>query len=455
MANRRLTTEEVVSRVKEMYGDSVITDKINYTKNTEKITLVCPIHGEYQKRANEVLKGKGNCPKCARNSLSLIQFKERANILFNSFYDYTKVNFRSTHDKIIITCPIHGDFTKEVREHLSGQGCPKCKGWHKTVEDIITEFKEVQGDNKYDYSLIKTYKNNNEKLPIICHEKDEYGNEHGIFYQSYTTHKKGHGCHKCSNMLIYNTDYFFNKIKELYSDENGNLIYDYSLVKEVRRSTDKLKIICPKHGEFVKTASEHLNGQGCPMCKGKHKTTEIFVYELKEIFGESLIYDKVNYVNAREKVCLICPKHGEFFAMPNNLLYGKGCPICHESKLERKIAAILTKNNIEFERQKTFDWLVYVDKQKLDFYIESLNLAIECQGIQHIIKENRLFNKDLITIKRDFNKFKLCVENKVNILYVFDDNINLDVIFSDEELSQIYNSKNSIHLNQLVDYLKQ
>ena len=202
MANHKLTNDEVIRRIKEKYGTKIDTSKVDYQGNNKKIILICPKHGEYSKRANEVFQGKGECPKCKRHMLTIDEFKMKANKFYHGKYDLSKVSFKNTHDKITLICPEHGEFVKEVREFLNGQGCPKCIGRHKTVEDIIKIFNDVQGD-KYDYSMIKEYKNNNEKLPIICHEKDENGNEHGIFYQSFTTHKKGHGCPKCAKEKRY------------------------------------------------------------------------------------------------------------------------------------------------------------------------------------------------------------------------------------------------------------
>lgn len=197
MANHKLTNDEVIKRIKEQYGNKIDTSKVDYQGIRQKITLICPKHGEYSKRASDVFKGKGECPKCKRNMLTLDEFKFKANQTYHGKYDLSKVSFKSTHDKITLICPEHGEFVKEVREFLNGQGCPKCTGRNKTVDDVIKDFTNTHRD-KYDYSMITEYRNNRQKLPIMCHEKDADGNEHGIFYQDYTTHKKGHGCQKCA-----------------------------------------------------------------------------------------------------------------------------------------------------------------------------------------------------------------------------------------------------------------
>lgn len=50
-----------------------------------------------------------------------------------------------------------------------------------------------------------------------------------------------------------------------------NYKYDYSLVSSVFKKTNKIKIICPKHGEFVQLAQSHIISKcGCPKCKASH-----------------------------------------------------------------------------------------------------------------------------------------------------------------------------------------
>ena len=44
----------------------------------------------------------------------------------------------------------------------------------------------------------------------------------------------------------------------------------------------------------------------------KKKTTEEFVEESKKVHGNKYDYSKVNYINNRTKICIVCPEHGEF-----------------------------------------------------------------------------------------------------------------------------------------------
>lgn len=106
--------------------------------------------------------------------------------------------------------------------------------------------------------------------------------------------------------------------------------YDYSNVKYINYNT-KVCIICPTHGEFWQKPSDHLNGHGCSKCKGVcQNTKEDFIAKAKKIHGDKYDYSKVEYVNNKTKVCIICPTHGEFWQKPNCHLSGDRCPKCNK-----------------------------------------------------------------------------------------------------------------------------
>ena len=58
----------------------------------------------------------------------------------------------------------------------------------------------------------------------------------------------------------------------------------------------------------------------------KRLTKENFIERAKNVHGDKYDYSKVEYKNARTKVCIICPIHGEFWQVPSSHLKGIGCP---------------------------------------------------------------------------------------------------------------------------------
>ena len=118
--------------------------------------------------------------------------------------------------------------------------------------------------------------------------------------------------------------------------------YNYSKVDYINSRT-KVCIICPEHGEFWQTPNSHLQGCGCPLCsKTKKKNTNGFIQKAKQVHGDKYDYSKVNYVNSQTKVCIICPEHGEFWQTPNSHLQGCGCPKCSKDITQYKLSSNLT-----------------------------------------------------------------------------------------------------------------
>lgn len=108
--------------------------------------------------------------------------------------------------------------------------------------------------------------------------------------------------------------------------------YDYSKVVYVNNST-KVEIICPEHGSFWQLPAGHLRGSECLKCfiKKERLTTEQFISKAKQKYGDKYDYSKVNYVDGKTKICIICPKHGEFWQLPFNHLR-QNCPKCRKLK---------------------------------------------------------------------------------------------------------------------------
>lgn len=71
------------------------------------------------------------------------------------------------------------------------------------------------------------------------------------------------------------------------------------------------------------------------------RTTEEFISLAKIKHGDKYDYSKVEYVDKKTKVCIICPEHGEFWQTPDSHLQGKGCRLCgwqHSSQIQMKSA---------------------------------------------------------------------------------------------------------------------
>lgn len=108
--------------------------------------------------------------------------------------------------------------------------------------------------------------------------------------------------------------------------------YDYS--KTVyNKMKEKVCIICPEHGEFYQQPRHHLSGNNCPICNPYHSLDlDAFLQRSREVHGDKYDYSKVMFKGNRTKVCIICSVHGEFWQLPPNHMRGSGCPFCADEK---------------------------------------------------------------------------------------------------------------------------
>ena len=100
--------------------------------------------------------------------------------------------------------------------------------------------------------------------------------------------------------------------------------------------------------------------------------------------GDKYDYSKVEYVNNHTKVCIICPKHGEFWQRPILHMNGYGCPKCiTTSKGSEYVKKLLEEFDVEYLTEYKFDDCRNKLPLPFDFYIPDHNICIEYDGIQH------------------------------------------------------------------------
>lgn len=125
-------TEKFIKKAVEIHGNKYDYSKVDYKGCKEKVTIICPIHGEFQQSPNGHLSGRG-CQKCgriyrryARCTESSGSFINHARKVHGNKYDYSKVKYKGSEIPICLICPLHGEFWIAARDHLDGRGCRKC-----------------------------------------------------------------------------------------------------------------------------------------------------------------------------------------------------------------------------------------------------------------------------------------------------------------------------------------
>jgi very-short-patch-repair endonuclease/uncharacterized C2H2 Zn-finger protein len=379
------TKDKFIIEAIETHGDTYDYSKVEYKNNMCKVIIICKEHGEFLQVAGSHLQGH-RCKKCStiikakKQTGSTEDFISRAIEIHGDKYDYSKVEYINSNEKIIIICKEHGEFLQNAKGHIQKKsGCPKCGriklGNIRTLSmyEFIERATTKHGD-KYDYSKVE-YINYNENVIIIC-------KKHGEFKQKPQQHLSGNGCSKCGKVYKRNTNEYIEHAKKIHGDT-----YDYS--KTIfNRAKDKLIITCKKHGDFEQESYCHSIGVGCPVCKSEHvgNIRRLSIYEFMERavtkHGDKFDYSKVEYINSNEKVIIICKIHGEFKQTPSLHFGGCGCPICvnkTEAKLYENILPIYPSLLTQFKQ----DWCKRTSYLPYDFCIPEYKIIIELDGRQH------------------------------------------------------------------------
>lgn len=317
--------------------------------------------------------------------------------------------------------------------------------------EIIWKCIQKQG-YKYDYRKIKNQPRHSVGT-FIC-------DIHGEFNQSIDNHLAGKGCSECSKdarriKMTKNLYDFLIKLRNRFGDEIDNLDFSKSIYV---KSKLPMTVTCKIHGDFKISPNKLLSGEGCKYCnfekmgEKRRISKEEFIKRAIKLntldngyvryeYDKILDMDKISYDTEVEIFCKKCKKY--FKQTVNNHLVGKGCSHCQMSKMEERIMHFLEYNKINYiylYRNKNI-----LSKQSLDFYLEDLNVAIECQGRQHFNKvELDRFNFNKI-LERDIRKNKICLDNNIKLIYFTESNLINDDIFTNPIFQGIYNKENLIY----------
>lgn len=265
-----MTYDKFTKIIEEKYGNIYKTNPWSGEVSCHsKIRMICPIHGEVEQVISYLMYHDYGCPCCYKESVSKIKYDNfvvKANKVHNNKYTYPNFFFKNVQQKIIIICPIHGEFEQTINNHISDCGCPSCgkielsESKKHTKESIIEKFKQTHGDF-YDYSKME-YSTIRKPIKIICPI-------HGEFEQMPQTHIRGSGCQECAK--IKNSidtksrfGYSYEKLVEIFNEKHNNK-YTYPKFEYIN-TYQKIDIICPIHGVFNQQIHSHKNRSGCPEC---------------------------------------------------------------------------------------------------------------------------------------------------------------------------------------------
>jgi len=288
----KLTTEEFVSRAREIHGaNTYFYSSTKYVSAHKKVIITCPKHGDFlMTPANHThLSKPQGCSECGnervRKKLSsdVATFVSRAKLKHQDnekpIYNYSKVIYKTARDRVIIICPKHGDFEQIAHHHLIGHGCPVCASEHRGIQnrkDFDTFVIESQKTHGEKYTYIKLFRRDKRAHALIrC-------THHGEFVQECTNHLSGHGCPVCGNHMSKAEMEICDFIKQLGIDVVRN---DRIVIKP-----KELDIIVPEKKFAIEYCGNYwhseLNGKTRKYHLDKLKLTEAAGYRLLTIFED-------------------------------------------------------------------------------------------------------------------------------------------------------------------------
>lgn len=149
-------TIDFINKAVIIHGKRYEYSKSEYYNAHTKLTITCPIHGDFLIRPSNHIGGHQGCKKCGierrpqNKTKSIENFILNANIIHKNKYDYSKAIYTDSYTKLIITCPVHGDFLMRPNAHIGGhQGCKLCnKNRYKSVNDYQGTTKICKSCNK-------------------------------------------------------------------------------------------------------------------------------------------------------------------------------------------------------------------------------------------------------------------------------------------------------------------
>jgi hypothetical protein len=138
--------ERFLEDARKAHGDRYDYSQVSYINALTKVTIICPDHGRFEQKPANHVRDVG-CARCAFESTAALrtlttqEFIEKAKKVHGDRYDYSKVEYKSSHEKVEIGCSEHGSFWQSPANHAREYktGCPGCaeSGFDQTKPGIL------------------------------------------------------------------------------------------------------------------------------------------------------------------------------------------------------------------------------------------------------------------------------------------------------------------------------
>lgn len=245
------------NRVKSVHGEKYIFNKKDIRNSTDKIPLICNIHGKFYISLSQLFNGQG-CKPCGRlqankkTALKKSEVKKRLKEIYGDALEFGGIeNYKNINTKISAYCPIHEiEVKKPISQFFEGKGCQLCgrdrtrKALSNSHEDFLKMANDVH-DGKYEYP--ERYIKRQSKMRIFCPT-------HGEFKQRVGDHLNGAGCPSCA----YGTTKAVLEITEALDKKNIN----YKLNDRIVLNGLELDIYFPDHNFAIEYNGLYYHNEG-------------------------------------------------------------------------------------------------------------------------------------------------------------------------------------------------
>lgn len=148
--------------------------------------------------------------------------------------------------------------------------------------------------------------------------------------------------------------------------------YDYSGI-DYQGTHTPIELVCPEHGSFWVKPVSHLRKSHCKECmkierdsRGRKRLdTDEFIRRAKDVHGSTYDYSCAIYTEMRDKIQVICKKHGSFWQAAFDHLLGRGCKKCRHEE-SRAHRAYTTDDFISEAKEKHGDFFDYIKTQYVE-----------------------------------------------------------------------------------------
>lgn len=295
--------------------------------------------------------------------------------------------YKNRRTKIKVKHEVCG-YTYEVApgEFLRGSRCPKCsmknrrKGYNrkKTDEEFKEEVLKLVGS---EYTFIDKYRGYNTKLKVkhnTCNKV--YSATPSVFLQ-------GKRCPNCEPTARKTQKEFEREVYDLVGDE-------YTFIDNYKNTDTKIRVRHNDCGHVYSTKPDNFFlGNRCPSCRYENlsiktrKTQEKFEEEVYELVGNEYVVIG-RYTGNHKKVEFKHVECGNIYeTTPDILLRGSRCPICSETKGEKRVSTHLSRLGLSYKTQQTFSDLKDSSFLRYDFSIRDsqgeVTHLIEYDGQHH------------------------------------------------------------------------